>query len=140
MRRLRLCCFLLPLAVLSVWAQQPVSPPSTVVGSGAQSPAANGPDTPVHINGSVRPPVVVYRVDPNYTADARSEKISGDVQIYLWVDKNGNPSHVRVVRGIGHGLDEKAVEAVRQFKFKPATKDGEPVTVDIYLDVTFRIF
>ena len=58
----------------------------------------------------------------------------------MWVDKDGNPSHVRVVRGAGHGLDEKAVEAVRQYRFKPATKDGEPVMVDLYIDVKFQIF
>jgi periplasmic protein TonB len=56
------------------------------------------------------------------------------------VDKNGNPSDVKVVRGIGHGLDEKAVEAVRQYKFKPATKDGDPVMVDLYINVNFQIF
>jgi protein TonB len=44
------------------------------------------------------------------------------------------------VRGVGMGLDEKAVEAVRQYKFKPATRDGKPVKVDLYVDVNFNIF
>ena len=57
-----------------------------------------------------------------------------------WVDENGNPSHVKVVRGVGMGLDEKAIEAVRQYKFKPAMQNGKPVKVDLYVDVNFQIF
>ncbi len=94
----------------------------------------------MHIGGSVRPPVVTYQVDPEFSEEARKAKFSGNVQVYLWVDENGLPSHVRVVRGVGMGLDEKAVEAVRQYKFKPAMKDGKPVKVDLYIDVNFQIF
>jgi protein TonB len=57
--------------------------------------------------------------------------------VYLWVDEKGNPSHVRVVHGIGMGLDEKAIEAVRQYKFTPATVNGKPVKVDMYIEVRF---
>jgi len=60
--------------------------------------------------------------------------------VYLIVDEKGMPTHVRVVRGVGMGLDEKAVEAVRQYRFKPGTKDGKPVPVDLYIDVNFQIF
>ena len=62
------------------------------------------------------------------------------MQVYLIVDQQGNPTHVRVVRGVGMGLDEKAVEAVRQYKFKPAMQNGKPVPVDLYIDVNFQIF
>jgi protein TonB len=48
--------------------------------------------------------------------------------------------HVRVIRGMGMGLDERAVEAVKQYKFKPAMENGRPVTVEMYIDVTFQIF
>jgi periplasmic protein TonB len=61
------------------------------------------------------------------------------VLVYLWVDEHGNPTHVRVVRGIGLGLDEKAAEAVRQYKFRPAMENGKPVTVEMYVDVVFQI-
>jgi protein TonB len=60
--------------------------------------------------------------------------------VYLIVDEKGMPTHVRVVRGAGMGLDEKAVEAVRQYRFKPAMQDGKPVTVDLYINVTFEVF
>lgn len=94
----------------------------------------------MHVGGSVRPPSVIYQVDPEFSEEARKAKFSGNVQVYLIVDANGNPSHVRVVRGVGMGLDEKAVEAVRQYKFKPAMMNGKPVAVDLYIDVNFQIF
>jgi len=94
----------------------------------------------MHIGGSIRPPSVVFQVDPEFSEEARKAKFSGNVQVYLIVDEQGNPSHVKVVRGVGMGLDEKAVEAVRQYKFKPATQNGKPVKVDLYIEVNFQIF
>jgi periplasmic protein TonB len=94
----------------------------------------------MHVGGSVRPPVLVSQVDPEFSEEARKAKFSGNVEVYLWVDEQGNPSHVKVVRGVGMGLDEKAIEAVRQYKFKPALQNGKPVKVDLYVDVNFQIF
>jgi protein TonB len=93
-----------------------------------------------HIGGGVTKPEVLYSPEPEFSEEARKAKFSGNVQVYLWVDESGNPSHIRVVRGIGMGLDEKAIEAVRQYKFRPAMKDGKPVKVDLYIDVNFQIF
>jgi protein TonB len=93
-----------------------------------------------HIGGGVRPPSVLVSVDPEFSEEARKAKFSGNVLVDLIVDEQGNPSHVRVARGVGMGLDEKAVEAVRQYKFKPATKDGKPVKVELSIDVNFQIF
>ena len=93
-----------------------------------------------HVGGSVRPPSILHSVDPEFSEEARKAKFSGNVQVYLIVDEQGNPSHVRVVRGVGMGLDEKAVEAVRQYRFKAAMRDGKPVRVDLYIDVNFQIF
>jgi TonB family protein len=102
-------------------------------GSGAETTAG-----PMRIGGSVRPPTVLYSVDPELSEEARKAKFAGNVQVYLWVDEQGNPSHIKVVRGAGMGLDEKAVAAVRQYKFKPAMQNGKPVTVDLYIDVNFQ--
>jgi protein TonB len=93
-----------------------------------------------HIGGGVRPPTVIYSVDPEFSEEARKAKFSGNVLVDLIVDENGMPSRVHVVRPIGMGLDEKAVEAVRQYKFKPAMKDGKPVKVELSVDVNFQIF
>jgi len=94
----------------------------------------------MHVGGSVKAPLLTFSVDPEFSEEARKAKFSGNVQVYLYVDEQGNPSHVRVVRGVGMGLDEKAVEAVRQYKFKPAMQNGKPVKVDLYIDVNFQIF
>ena len=58
----------------------------------------------------------------------------------LWVGTNGLPSHVHVIRGVGMGLDEKAVEAVKQYRFKPAMENGKPVLVELNIEVNFQIF
>ena len=92
-----------------------------------------------HIGGGISSPVVLYQPEPEFSEEARKAKFSGNVLVYLWVDADGKPSHVRVVRPVGMGLDEKAVEAVRQYRFKPAMKDGKPVQVDLYVDVNFQI-
>ncbi|MEO7027975.1 MAG: TonB family protein [Acidobacteriaceae bacterium] len=107
------------------------------IGPGSGGNTGSGP---MHVGGSVRAPSVLYSVEPEFSEEARKAKFSGNVQVYLWVDENGNPSHVKVVRGVGMGLDEKAVEAVRQYKFKPALQNGKPVKVDLYIDVNFQIF
>jgi periplasmic protein TonB len=91
------------------------------------------------VGGGVRAPQVLFQPEPEFSEEARRAKFSGNVEVYLWVDEHGNPSHVRVVRGIGMGLDEKAVEAVRQYRFKPAMENGKPVTVEMYIDVVFQI-
>jgi len=112
-------------------------------GNGAGVGPGSGYNTgggPMHIGGSVKAPVLTFKVDPEFSEEARKAKFSGNVQVYLWVDEQGNPTHVRVIRGVGMGLDEKAVEAVRQYKFKPATQNGKPVKVDLYIDVNFQIF
>ena len=112
------------------------SPASNPSASNAQSPAI--PNQTMHIGGDVKPPIVTYQVAPEYSQQAKNAKFSGTVEVYLWVDKNGHPTHVRVVKGVGMGLDEKAVDAVRQYKFKPATRDGQPVAVDLYVMVNFQ--
>ncbi len=92
------------------------------------------------VGGSVRAPVLTYSVDPEFSEEARKAKFSGNVQVALVVDDQGRPKNIHVERGVGMGLDEKAVEAVRQYKFKPAMKDGKPVPVELYIEVNFQIF
>jgi len=75
-----------------------------------------------------------------FSEEARKSKTSGNVLVYLQVDTKGHPMRVRVLRGIGMGLDEKAVEAVSHYKFKPATENGHPVAVEMQVEVNFQIF
>jgi protein TonB len=92
------------------------------------------------VGGGVSQPQVLYAPDPGFTEEARQAKVAGKVVVYLQVNEEGHPMHVHVIRGLGMGLDEKAVEAVRQYRFKPAMKDGHPVTVEMNVDVNFQIF
>jgi protein TonB len=92
------------------------------------------------VGGSVRPPIAIYTPDPEFSEEARKAKFSGDVIVSLIVDANGNPKNVRVLRGVGMGLDEKAVAAVQQYKFKPALQNGKPVAVYLNVEVNFQIF
>jgi protein TonB len=93
-----------------------------------------------HIGGGVSAPVLVTQVDPEFSEEARKAKVAGIVVVNLIVDQNGLPKNVRVVQGIGMGLNEKAVEAVKQYKFKPAMENGKPVAVEMNIEVNFQIF
>jgi protein TonB len=95
---------------------------------------------PRRIGGGVSAPVLIYSVEPEFSEEARKAKVAGNVLVNLWVDTQGNPSHVHVIRGVGMGLDEKALEAVRQYRFKPAMENGKPVLVELNVEVNFQIF
>ena len=92
------------------------------------------------VGGGVAAPIVLFAPEPEFSEEARKAKASGNVLVYLQVDTNGRPMHVRVLRGIGLGLDEKAVEAVSHYKFKPAMENGHPVAVEMQVEVNFQIF
>ncbi len=92
------------------------------------------------IGGGVSSPELIYKVDPEFSEEARKAKFMGIVLVNLVVDQNGNPQNVHILRGVGMGLDEKAVEAVKQYKFKPARENGKPVAVELNVEVNFQIF
>ncbi len=92
------------------------------------------------VGGGVTAPAVIHRVEPELTDQARRTKYQGVVSIGLIVDAQGNPEDVHVVHHLGMGLDEKAVEAVRQYKFKPAMFRGHAVPVQLVIEVNFRVF
>ena len=89
----------------------------------------------MHIGGSVQPPKVIYSVEPSFSQEDGKASKTHSAQVYLWVDENGDPSHIRIIRSAGSSVDEKIIAAVRQYKFKPATLNGKPVTVDLYINV-----
>jgi len=91
------------------------------------------------ING-VTPPACVYCPVPDYTDQARKAKLEGAVVVQAVVSVEGRAEHVSVVRGLGSGLDEKAVAVVQRWRFKPAhNSDGHPVAVSVPMEVTFRL-
>ncbi|MGA7377913.1 MAG: energy transducer TonB, partial [Candidatus Sulfotelmatobacter sp.] len=87
------------------------------------------------VGGGISAPQPVSTPDPEYTEQARVAKTQGTCILWLIVDDQGRPRDIRVVRGLGMGLDAKAIEAVKQWKFQPAMKDGRPVNVQISVEV-----
>ena len=95
---------------------------------------------PRKIGGGVSAPVLIYSAAAEYTEQAKKDKVGGTVLVNFWVDEQGMTKHVHVLRGVGDGLDEKAVEAVKQYRFKPAMEGGMPVLVEINSEVNFKSF
>jgi len=89
--------------------------------------------------GGVSAPRVSYSPDPEYSDEARRAKYQGTCVLSLIVGPDGLPQDIRVARSLGMGLDEKAIEAVQQWRFQPALKDGKPVAVAINVEVQFRL-
>jgi protein TonB len=94
---------------------------------------------PRRVGGNVKPPVVVYRVEPDYTEEARKSRLQGIVIIEAIIDTDGNVTQARILKGLAGGLDASALTAVKQWKFRPGTLDGEPVPVIFDLMVRFRL-
>lgn len=92
------------------------------------------------VGGGVSAPRALYAPDPEYSEEARKAKWQGTVVLWVIVGPDGHPRDIRIQRSLGMGLDEKAIEAVRQWKFDPARKDGQPVAVQINVEVNFRLY
>src|SRR5258706_6453087 len=90
---------------------------------------------PKKIGGGVSAPVLIYSVSPEFSEQAKQDKVGGIVLVHPWVDERGRPGHVSVLLGVGNGLDEKAVEAVKQYKFNPAMEGGKPFLVELNTEV-----
>jgi TonB family protein len=91
------------------------------------------------IGGGVTAPVLLYKVEPEYSEEARKARYQGTVVIYVEVDPRGRVANYRIMRSLGLGLDEKAIEAIQKWKFRPGYKDGKPVTVSAIIEVNFRL-
>jgi periplasmic protein TonB len=91
------------------------------------------------VGGGVSAPALVYKVEPEYSEEARKAKYQGTVVLYVEVDPGGRAQNVRVMRSLGLGLDEKAIEAVSKWKFRPGYRDGKAVTVAATIEVNFRL-
>ena len=92
------------------------------------------------VGGGVSAPALVHSAQPEFTQEARAANFQGSVSIQLIVDAQGNPQNVRELRHLGMGLDEKAIEAVRQYRFKPAMYQGHPVAVQMVINVDFHLY
>jgi len=147
------------LGIPTAAAPLPSAPPSNGTGSGAGIGSGSGGGVGVghgagvgagsgggigggvfKVGGGISAPQPVSTPDPEYTEQARVAKTQGTCILWLIVDDQGRPRDIRVVRGLGMGLDAKAIEAVKQWKFQPAMKDGRPVNVQISVEVGFKLY
>ncbi len=94
----------------------------------------------LRVGGDVLAPVVLKAPEAEFSDEARRKGVNGGVLVYLVVDEKGMPQDVKVLRGAGMGLDEKAVEAVKRYRFKPAMRDGVPVKVEMNVQINFNIY
>ena len=92
------------------------------------------------VGGGISAPKPISTPDPEYTDEARRAKVQGTCVLGLIVGADGHPRDIRVIRGLGYGLDAKALETVKQWKFEPAQKAGTPVNVQVSVEVVFRLF
>jgi protein TonB len=109
----------------------------TGIGNGVGPGYGNGVK---NVGGGVIGPKIIYQPEPEFSEEARKAKFMGVVTVSLIVDQNGKPQNVHVTRGVGMGLDENAVAAVKQYRFKPATENGKAVAVYLNVEVNFEIF
>jgi periplasmic protein TonB len=93
-----------------------------------------------HVGGGVSAPRAIYSPEPEFSEEARKAKYQGVCTLGLVVGTDGHPSDIRVLSSLGMGLDEKAIEAVKNWKFEPAMKDGHPVRVAIAVEVDFHLY
>lgn len=123
----------------------PLTPPEAVLTTAETFAAGAAADSPqlekVSPRSGVSAPVPLNNVSAIFSDEARKRKIQGICLVSLIVDRNGMPQNMRMVRGIGYGLDENALNAVSRYRFKPAMKNGvEPVPVAITIEISFRLY
>lgn len=92
------------------------------------------------VGGGVSAPRAIYAPDPEYSEEARRAKYQGTVTLWVVIGPDGRPRDMKVVRPLGMGLDDKAIEAVKKWKFEPSLLDGKPVAVQVNIEVNFRLY
>jgi periplasmic protein TonB len=95
------------------------------------------PPKVLHIVAGVSPPKPIFTPDPEYSKEARRANYQGTVVLGMVVETDGRPYGIKVLRSLKYGLDDKAIEAVEKWRFKPAMKDKTPVAAYISVEVEF---
>ncbi len=96
-------------------------------------------ESALHVGGDVSSPTLVTKVEPEYSARAKAARVSGVVRLQVIIGTDGRVHEAQTIQGLGFGLDEKAIDAVRQWTFSPGTKNGQPVNVVASIEVNFRM-
>jgi protein TonB len=91
------------------------------------------------IGEGIKAPQLVREVKPNYTKSAMDRRVEGSVELDAVILKDGSVGDVSIKRSLDEELDQQAIKATKQWKFKPGTKDGEAVNVQVFIELTFRL-
>lgn len=139
----------LVLAAFTALSASSLSAQEVSANSGGNSPDQTARARTVMVKGIAEPvynvgkgitrPKVISAPSPEYSSEARKHKIGGVVTLRVVVTSEGKVTDIRVLAGRGYGLDEKAVDAARHWRFEPATIDGRPVSVEMALEMMFRL-
>ena len=107
----------------------------------ANAPPARSDTAPgvYKIGGEIKAPSVLHKVEPEYSEEARTARLQGTVIVQVVIGTNGVAGDSRIVKGLGLGLDEQAIEAISQWQFKPGVRDGQPVPVAATIEVNWRL-
>jgi TonB family protein len=103
-----------------------------------KNPATLPEGAAYRVGGGVSVPKAIYHPDPQYPIAARDSNLPATVILWVIVGPDGLPHEIRVAQAAGHGFDENAIEAVQKWRFKPAKKDGQPVAVQINVQIHFK--
>jgi protein TonB len=130
-----------PIRVVDEVQQPELDLPSddAVFGIPEGPPPAVDTDGPIMVGGEVKAPEKLVAPQPQYTEIALKARIQGVVIVQAIIDREGNVTNVKVLKGLPMGLEEAAVDAIKQWRFKPATLNGKPVTVYFNLTVNFKL-
>jgi TonB family protein len=132
---------ILQLAIaLSLLCVHPLCAQNAPAAANQQEQDTAPPEGVYRVGGGVTAPRAIYAPNPEYTDKARKAKTNGTVVVSLIVTPEGKAQNVQVTKSLTPDLDQKAIEAVRKWRFKPATKDGQPVAVRISAEATFRLY
>ena len=101
-------------------------------GGGVTGPGAG-------VRASVTAPIVVYKIEPEYSDEARRARLQGEVLLEIEVNTDGHAQNIHLRQSLGLGLDERAIDAVKQWKFLPGRQNGKPVVTVALVSVTFRL-
>ena len=111
-------------------------PPGPGIGPGGSGAAGIRSSS---LGAKIKPPELIYKQEPEFSEQARRAKYQGTVLLAIEVDVDGHPRNLRVVRSLGLGLDEKAIEAVSHWLFRPGVQNGKPVVTAATVEVNFRL-
>ncbi len=114
------------------------APPVILAQMATPTPAVAS--TPMKIGGDVLPPILIHSAEPKFPRGFRSVGTTAVVHVGVVVDTSGKPTQIHIVKSSNTGFDKNSMDAVRKYRFKPATLHGQPVAVELVVQVNFEVF